>query len=187
VKIVTQTGGSHRSSLVGGWLAATLALLDPTGAAEAQTGEIHCRITENGIPAHGTIAIERDGRKIGGGPCSQAVSVPEGKCMATVRLDGPLDNPSKSIEVRVVAGKAAPVTVDFQTGVLEVRIEAKGQGGTGMVTLNRGSKRIGTLASGVATRLSAGSYEVVVRLGGQERRYPIDLRAGQRRVVRAQF
>ena len=36
-------------------------------------------------------------------------------------------------------------------------------------------------------RLSAGSYEVVVRLGGQERRYSVDLRPGQRRVVRAQF
>jgi hypothetical protein len=186
VKIVTQTGSSHRSSLLGGWLAAALALLDPA-AAEAQSGEIRCGITENGIPAHGTIVIEREGRKIGGGPCGQAISVPEGKCTATVRLDGPLDNPSKSVEVRVVAGKVAPVTVDFQTGVLEVRIEAKGQGGTGMVTLNRGSKRIGTLASGVATRLSAGSYEIVVRLGGQERRYAIDLRAGQRRVVRAQF
>jgi hypothetical protein len=102
-------------------------------------------------------------------------------------LDGTLDNPSKTTEVEVVAGKTAPVTIDFQTGVLEVRIEAKGQRGTGMVTVNRGSDRIGTLGSGVAARLSAGSYEVVVRLGGQERRYTVDLRPGQRRLVRAQF
>ena len=73
------------------------------------------------------------------------------------------------------------------TGVLEVRIEAKGQSGTGIVTVNRGAKRIGTVGSGVGARLSAGSYEVVVRLGGQERRYSVDLRPGQRRVVRAQF
>jgi len=102
-------------------------------------------------------------------------------------LDGTLDNPSKSVNVEVVAGKTAPVAVDFQTGVLEVRIEAKGQSGTGIVTVNRDGKRIGTLGSGVGGRLSAGEYEVVVRLGGQERRYSVDLRPGQRRLVRAQF
>jgi hypothetical protein len=166
---------------------AALALLDPGSAAEAQSGAIRCTITENGIPAHGTLVVEREGRRIGGGPCGEALSVPEGKCRVTVMLDGPLDNPAKSVEVQVGAGKVAPVAVDFPTGVLEVRIEAKGQGGTGMVILNRGAKRIGTLASGVATRLSAGSYEIIVRLGGQERRYAIDLRAGQRRIVRAQF
>jgi len=104
-----------------------------------------------------------------------------------VRLDGTLDNPSKSVRVEVSPGKATPVSVDFQTGVLEVRIETKGQRGTGIVTVNRGSQRIGTLGSGVAARLSAGSYEVVVRLGGEERRYSVDLRPGQRRLVRAQF
>jgi len=104
-----------------------------------------------------------------------------------VRLDGTLDNPSKSVKVKVSPGKSTPVSVDFQTGVLEVRIETKGQRGTGIVTVNRGSQRIGTLGSGVAARVSAGSYEVVVRLGGEERRYSVDLRPGQRRLVRAQF
>jgi hypothetical protein len=102
-------------------------------------------------------------------------------------LDGTLDNPAKSLSVEVSAAKATPVSVDFQTGVLEVRIETKGQRGTGMVTVNRGSTRIGTLGSGVAAHLSAGTYEVVVRLGGEERRYSVDLRPGQRRLVRAQF
>ena len=104
-----------------------------------------------------------------------------------MRLDGTLDNPSKSVDVTVNADKTSPVSVDFQTGVLEVRIETKGQRGTGIVTVNRGSKRIGTLGSGVAAHLSVGRYEVVVRLGGEERRYAVDLRAGQRRLVRAQF
>jgi len=124
---------------------------------------------------------------VGGGSCGAALSVPVGKCKVTVRLDGTLDNPSKSVNVTVRAEKASPVSVDFQTGVLEVRIETKSQRGTGIVTVNRGSKRIGTLGSGVAAHLSAGSYEVVVRLGGEERRYSVDLRPGQRRLVRAQF
>jgi len=155
--------------------------------AEAQTGQIRCSVTENGSPARGTIVVEHNGRKVAGGSCGAALSVPVGKCKVTVRLDGTLDNPSKSVSAEVSAAKVTPVSVDFQTGVLEVRIETKGQRGTGIVTVNRGSKRIGTLGSGVAAHLSAGTYEVVVRLGGEERRYSVDLRPGQRRLVRAQF
>jgi hypothetical protein len=157
------------------------------GAAEAQSGEIRCSVTENGAPARGTIVVEQNGREVGGGSCGAAFSVPAGKCKVTVRLDGTLDNPSKSVGVEVAPAKTTPVSVDFQTGVLEVRIEAKGQRGTGIVTVSRGGQRIGTLGSGVAAHLSTGSYEVTVRLGGEERRYSIDLRPGQRRLVRAQF
>jgi len=168
-------------------LVVALVLFCGAGTAAAQTGQIRCSVTENGSPGRGTIVVEQNGREVGGGSCGPAVPVPAGKCKVTVRLDGVLDNPSKSVSVEVSAGKVTPVSVDFQTGVLEVRIETKDQRGTGMVTVNRGSQRIGTLGSGVAARLSAGSYEVVVRLGGQERRYSVDLRPGQRRLVRAQF
>lgn len=144
-------------------------------------------VTENGAPARGTVVVEQSGQEVGGGSCGAAISVPAGKCKVTVRLDGALDNPSKSIEVQAKAGKTSPVSVDFQTGVLEVRIEAKGPRGTGIVIVNRGSRRIGTLGSGVAARLSTGKYQVVVRLGGEERRYDVDLHAGQRRLLRAQF
>jgi len=163
------------------------ALLCGAGTVKAQTGEIRCSVTQNGSPARGTIVVEQNGREVGGGSCGSPLSVPVGKCKVTVRLDGTLDNPAKSLSVEVRAGKSAPVSVDFQTGVLEVRIETKGQRGTGMVTVNRGSKRIGTLGSGVAAHLSTGTYEVIVRLGGAEQRYSVDLRPGQRRLVRAQF
>jgi hypothetical protein len=164
-----------------------LALLCGAGSAEAQTGEIRCSVTENGSPARGTIVVEQNGREVGGGSCGSPLSVPVGKSRVTVRLDGTLDNPAKSLNVEVSAAKPATVSVDFQTGVLEVRIETKGRRGTGMVTVNRGSTRIGTLGSGVAARLSTGTYEVIVRLGGEEQRYSVDLRPGQRRLVRAQF
>lgn len=168
-------------------VAAAAVLLCGVGSADAQTGTIACSVTENGSPANGTMIVERDGRRIGSGSCGAAVSAPAGKCNVTVRLDGALDNPSKTLGVKVTAGSPSPVSVDFQTGMLEVRIETKGQRGTAMVTVNRGAKRIGTLGSGVAARLSTGTYEVVVRLGGEERRYSVDLRPGQRRLVRAQF
>jgi len=190
VRILTQTARHTSDALTArmvGPIVAAAALWSAPVWAAAQTGEIRCSVTTNGAPASGTIVVERDGRDAAGGSCGTTISVPAGKWTATVRLDGALDNPSKKVEVTVTTGKATPVRVDFQTGVLEVRIEAKGASGTGMVTVNRGSKRIGTLGAGVAAQLSAGIYEVVVRYGGQERRYTVDLRPGQRRLVRAQF
>jgi len=174
-------GPSVRSLLV------TAALFCGAGTAQAQSAQIRCSVTENGAPARGTIVVEQKGREIGGGSCGATLSVPAGKCKVTVRLDGVLDNPSKSVNVELGPGTTTPVAVNFQTGVLEVRIETKEQRGTGIVVVNRGSKRIGTLGSGVRARLSAGSYEVVVQLGGKERRYSVDLHPGQRRLLRAQF
>jgi hypothetical protein len=164
-----------------------IALWSPAGVAQGQSAQIRCVITENGAPARGTLEVDQNGREVGGGTCGTVISVPAGQCRVTVRLDGTLDNPSKTTEVEAKVGETKLVSVDFQTGVLEVRIETKGQRGTGIVIVNRGSTRIGTLGSGVAVPLSAGSYQVVVRLGGEERRFTVDLRPGQRRLLRAQF
>ncbi len=133
------------------------------------------------------MVVERDGRRVGSASCGAPLSVQAGPATAIVRLDGTLDNPAETRSIEVVAGKTTTLALDFKTGTLEVRIEAKGGRGTGIATVSRGSKRIGTLGSGVAARLSVGVYEVVVRLGGQEKRYSVDLRAGQHRTVRAQF
>jgi hypothetical protein len=166
---------------------AALALFSGPATAQAQSAEIRCNVTENGAPARGSLVAEQSGKRVGSGSCTTPLTVPPGKYRVTVNLDGALDHPSRTVEVEASAGKTVPVAVDFQTGVLEVRIETKGQRGTGLVTVNRGSKRVGTLGSGVAARLSVGSYEVVVKLDGREQRYPVDLRPGQRRTIRAQF
>jgi len=190
VRILIQTGGGPLACFP--WtsvpsLLIAAALFFAVGGAQAQSGEIRCSVTENSAPARGTVSVKQNGKDVGAGSCGAALSVPAGKCKVTVRLDGPLDNPSQVVDVEVRPGQTAPVSVDFKTGVLEVRIESKVQSGTGLVTVNRGTERIGTLGSGVTARLSAGKYQVVVRLGGQERRYEVDLRPGQRRLVRAQF
>jgi len=190
VRILIQTANPTRTrapSVCAPLLVIASALLDPAGVAKAQSAQIRCTITENGAPARGTVQVDQNGREVGGGTCSAGIPVPAGKCTVTVRLDGVVDNPSKTVEVEAKAGKTAAVSVDFQTGVLEVRIEAQGQRGTGIVIVQRGSKRIGTLGSGVPARLSAGRYEVVVRLDGEERRFAVDLRPGQSRLLRAQF
>lgn len=178
--------GTAKAIALGPMVAAATLVWAPMPA-DAQTGEIRCSITTNGAPANGTIVVEREGREEAGGSCGSTISVPAGKWRATVRLDGTLDNPSKRVDVTVKAGKATPIRVNFKTGVLTVRIEAKGGSGTGVVTVNRGSTRIGTLGAGVAAQLSAGSYEIVVRYGGKERRYSLELRPGQSRLLRAEF
>ncbi len=174
-------GGGAPAALVAGLVLGSAAWV------QAQAGQIECSVTENGSPARGTIVVEQDGRKVAAGSCSAPVSAPPGKYDATVRLEGVLDNPAKTVRVEVFEGKTAPVAVRFETASVEVRIETKGQRGTAIIAVNREGKRVGTLGAGVAAHLSAGSYEIVVRLGGQERRYIVDLRPGQRRVVRAQF
>lgn len=155
--------------------------------ADALEGQIRCAVTENGNPARGTVEIEQQGRRVASGSCGRSHSVPAGVCKVTVRLDGALDNPAKTVTVQAEASKTVPVTVDFATAVLEVRIEAKGGRGTGLVAVEKAGRRIGTIGSGVPARLSAGAYEVVVRLGGNEKRYAVELKPGQHRLVRAEF
>ena len=168
-------------------IALGMGLCGSSGSATAQESQIQCAVTENGTPSNGTAVVEQSGKKVASGSCRRPLPVPAGKSKVTIRLDGALDNPARTVEVDVVAGKTAPVTVDFKTAVLEVRVDAKGQRGTGLVAVEKDGKRIGTLGSGVAARLSAGPYVVIVRLGGKEQRHSVDLRPGQRRVVRAQF
>lgn len=190
MKIVIQTGsptrGPARSSATPWWLTA-LASLWVAASASAQTGQILCSVTENGSPARGNVVVEQKGRQMAAGSCNGTLSVPAGKYEVTVRIDGVLDNPAKTRRVEVATDKTVPVSVDFKTGVLEVRIESQDHRGTGIVTVSQLGKRIGTLGSGVATHLSAGRYEVLVRLDGKERRYSVDLKPGQRRLVRAQL
>jgi hypothetical protein len=155
--------------------------------AGAQQGQIECKVTENGTPSRGTVAIAQDGRTVASGACGRALPVPVGKCKVTVILDGALDNPGRTVEAKVEAGETARVSVDFETAELEVRIESKQARGTGLVAVERGGKRLGTIGSGVPSRLSAGKYRIVVRLGGEEKQYDVELRPGQRRLVRAQF
>ncbi len=189
MRITTQTGeaASRRSSGGWNWAIALARGLLWSAPALGQDGQIQCTISENGTASRGTIAVEQKGRQVASGSCARPVSVPAGPSKVTIRLDKALDSPAKSVEVNVVAGKTAQVSVDFETAILEVRIETKGASGTALVAVEKGGKRIGTLGSGVPAKLSAGTYQVIARWGGQEKRYEVDLRPGQRRLVRAQF
>ena len=190
MRILTQTGELLRAAAPGAVAALILGtslLGGLPSVARAEGGQIACVVTENGVPGRGSAVVEKDGKKIASGSCRRPLAVSAGTYRVTVHLDGALDNPSQSRTTSVAEGKVSTEAFDFETGTLEVRIEAKGKQGTGMVAVEKDGRRIGTLGSGVAARLSAGAYRVVIRLGGQEQRHEIDLRPGQRRLLRAQF
>ena len=190
MRILIQTGGLLGAAAPGAVFAVLLSVAMLGGlatVAHAQGGQIACVVTENGAPARGSMVVEKDGNKIASGSCRRPVAVAPGTYRVTVHLDGALDNPTQSRSTSVAEGKVATEAFDFETGTLEVRIEAKGQPGTGIVAVEKDGRRIGTLGAGVAARLSAGAYRVVIRLGGREQRHDIELRPGQRRLLRAQF
>jgi hypothetical protein len=159
----------------------------PAGAA-AQAGRIECRATENGEPASGTFTA-RSGDHTASGSCGASVSVPAGDYEVTVRLDGALDRPEQTRRVAVRAGQRADVSVDFQTGMLEVQVTSQGHRAAGMATIyDARGERIGTVGCGVRTHLSAGTYTVVVRHRSTEQRHEgVRIAAGETRTVTTEF
>lgn len=182
MRIPAQTSGHQRVARTL-CAAAVTCLWGVPASGAAASGKVRCSVTANQVPATGTIVLEREGREVAGGACGKSIVAPVGSWSATVRLDGALDHPAKTIPVEVKEGQTAHVRVDFETGTLEVRIEAKGGAGTAMVSVHRSSKRIGSLAVGVSAQLSSGTYEVRISLRGEQQRH----RPGQRRVIRARF
>jgi len=175
-------------------IATTIALLAlltglPTAAAQQQRhGQLDCRVTENGGVASGTMTVRDGDREVATGSCGSAVTVPPGSYRVTLRLDGALDQPERTVTTRVRGGASETATADFATGILEVRITANGRRAAGMATIFRNGDRIGTLGSGVAGHLSAGTYDVVVRYRAEERRFDgVSIARGQRRALSAAF
>lgn len=159
-----------------------------TSPAQAQGGRIACRILENGGVASGTIVVTRGQQQVATGSCGSPVAVPAGQYTVVLRLDGALDRPEQTRNVTVAAGATASVEADFPTAILEVVIEADGRRAAGLAEIQRGGARVGTLGSGVAAHVSAGTYDVIVRYRTQERRFDaVQLARGQRRALRATF
>ncbi len=151
-------------------------------------GQISCRITENGGGASGTVIVRQNGRQIATGSCGSSLPVPAGTYEVTLRLDGALDRPEQTRRVTVASGATEQVTADFSTAILEVRVTAGGRRAAGMAIITRNGQRIGTLGSGVAGHVSAGTYDVVVRYRTSERRFDaVTLARGQRRALSASF
>ena len=161
------------------------------GSAVAQSaakGKLECKVTENGGPASGTVALLQEGEEVYRGNCNQLASVPTGSFTAVVGLDGVLDGPERRVPVVVKAGETATVAADFATGTIEVRIQSKGRRAAGMAVISLEGRQIGTLGSGVSAHLSAGTYQVVARYRTQKKQFgSITIEAGKKELLEASF
>jgi hypothetical protein len=170
----------------------TIALVALPGAASAAAaqgrGRVACVVTDNGDPGSGTLSVRRGSTEVAAGSCGSPVAVPAGAYDVVVQLDGALDRPAQTHRVTVSAGRTETVTAAFRTGTLVVDITANGRRAAAMAKLLRGGEQVGSLASGVPVRVSAGTYDVVVRYRGEERRFSgVTVSAGQQRTVSAEL
>lgn len=155
----------------------------------ASGGSVKCEITENGQAAFGEITLMDGEKQVATGECGQAaLNAPAGTYVAILSLDGALDGPEQRVEVTLKAGGTETARADFATGTLTVQIQREGRRAAGMAIVRRDGKQVGTLGSGVAARLSAGTYEVVVRYRSQTREFKdVVVKAGDARTLEATF
>lgn len=155
-----------------------------TASMSAAQARVDCVATENGQPAAGTMAITRGGAAIGNGACGRPVTVPPGTYDVRVQVDGVLDRPDQTRSVTVAAGHLETVRVDFPTGILEVSVTSGGRRAAAQAVVIQNGREIGPVSAGVGAHLSVGSYDIVVRYRGQERRMTaISIAPSQRRTV----
>lgn len=164
------------------------ASLEPVARAAQARGRIACRILENGGAASGTITIRKDGAEVSSGTCGAPTPVAPGSYEVVLGLDGAIDRPVRTVQVTVDPGATGTASADFQTAILEVRIEASGRRAAGMATIFRNGERVGTLGSGVAGHLSAGTYDIVAKYRSAEQRFDaVTLAPAERRALSATF
>jgi hypothetical protein len=165
-----------------------LLLLAAVPALAADQASVSCEILENGKPASGTIVVLNGAAEVARGSCGKALPLPAGEYTAVLGLDGALDGPEQRRPLSVQASKPAKVSADFATGLLEVRIRSQGRDTAGMAVIRKDGRQIGTLGSGVAAHLSAGTYQVVARYRAQQKPYDdVQIKAGERTVLDASF
>lgn len=167
-------------------LASTLTA--PLAMAQRAAFRITCSATDNGQPASGSVSVMSNGREVATGTTGTAIAVPRGEYDVVVTLDGSFDRPSVTEHVVAGARNEIAVTAEFRTAILEISVEAGGQRVAAMATITRNGTRVGSLGAGVPCHLSVGTYDVVVRYRGTERRFDgVSLSQGERRALTASF
>jgi hypothetical protein len=169
---------------------AALALCAAAGrsAQAADDGKVVCEVKENGKTGSGTLSLRQGDKEVASGPCGKPLSAAAGQYTAVLSLDGALDGPEQSKSVTVSAGQSASVSADFATGTLQVRIRNQGKDTAGMAVIRKDGKQVGTLGSGVAAHLSAGSYQVVARYRTQQKVFEaVAIEQGKPTVLEASF
>jgi hypothetical protein len=171
-----------------GLICASLLSMAASSVAADGSGRVSCTISENGQPASGVVSIQRDGQEISHGSCGKELNVAPGTYTAALRLDGALDGPEQTQAVVVEAGALSKLKTDFVTGTLEIRIASLGKRAAGIAIIKRGGQQLGTLGSGVAAHVSAGTYRVIVRYRAQEKDLgDVTIAGGQHATLDAAF
>lgn len=169
-------------------LGASIAFLFAWPVAAGGAGSVLCEILENGQPASGMVVLLQGETEVGRGSCGRPISVPAGEYIAVLSLDGALDGPERRMPVSAQAGRPAKLSADFPTGLLEVKIRSQGRDTAGMAVIRKDNRQIGTLGSGVAAHLSAGTYQVVARYRTQQKGFDaVQIQKGQRTVLDVAF
>lgn len=151
-------------------------------------GKVTCKVLENGEAASGTVSLRKGDAEVAQGGCSQPLTAPAGSYTAVISLDGALDAPEKSQPVTVQLGATVEIKADFSTGILQVFIDSDGKQAAGMAVIRRDGRQVGTLGSGVAAHLSAGTYEVVARYRTEKKGFEnVKIERGKRLVLNASF
>ncbi len=171
-------------------IGALVLLLSPTSSvwAAGAEGRLTCEVTENGESAAGAVVLRRGGAEVARGTCGKPLVIGVGDYEAVLALDGALDGPERTQPVTIAAGATSHLAANFETGVLEVRIQSEGRRAAGMAIIRRDGVQIGTLGSGVSAHLSAGRYQVVARYRTQEKAFDaVVVGKGERVVLDAAF
>jgi hypothetical protein len=166
-----------------------LALCLLAGPATAQApAHLDCAPLENGKPASGSFRVLAGDREVARGSCGKGADVPAGAYEVVVALDGVADAPDQRERVTASAGQKRSVAVRFETGELLVEVSRGGRRGVATVKVMRGDKAVATLSAGVASRLSTGTYSVVVESRGEKRSFEtVTIASGERRAISVEF
>lgn len=156
-------------------------------APDPEPARLDCRVEANDAPAVASFAALRGGQEVASGRCGSAIDIPPGSYEVVLTLEGTLDRPERRVRVQASEGERVLARASFETSILEVRFTEDRRAAAGLAVVLRDGRRVGTLGSGVATRLSSGRYEIVARYRTEEKRYTVDLAPGQRRAIRADF
>lgn len=172
-------------------LLAALSILTALFGARAQAeppARVGCEAEENGGRAAASVRVLAGDREIASGSCGRELTVPPGRYVLLVRIDGVLGAEPQRFEVEARPGQAARVQARFETGELLVEVTRDGRRSVGLVRLLRGGDEIARLSAGVVSRVAAGRYAIEVESRGSTQRLDdVRVERGARQAVPVMF
>lgn len=171
------------------WLLWGLSLAPVQGQAKPEPlARVDCEARDNGAPASASFTVLGGAGEIAKARCGQAASLPAGAYEVAVQLDGAADAPVSRHRVEAGAGQLTKVVAQFETGELLVEITREGRRSVGQIKLLQHGRQLAILSSGVATRVSAGTYTLELTSRGQKRALEaVTVSRGERRVLSAEL